>query len=42
MFVDGPEFVSVLAELDIERNILTKFLKKASCDRGGVCDNNKC
>ena len=25
MFVDGPEFFSVLAQFDIERNILTKF-----------------
>ena len=25
MFIDGPEFVSVLAQFDIEGNILTKF-----------------
>ena len=25
MFVDGPEFFLVLAQLDIEGNILTKF-----------------
>ena len=28
MFVDGPEFVLVLAQLDTEGNILTKFKKK--------------
>ena len=28
MFVDGPEFVLVLAQQDIEGNILTKFKKK--------------
>ena len=28
MFVDGPEFFLVLAQFDIERNILTKFQKK--------------
>ena len=28
MFVDGPEFFSVLAQFDIERNILPKFKKK--------------
>ena len=27
MFVDGPEFFLVLAQLDIEGNILTKFKK---------------
>ena len=27
MFVDGREFVSVLSQLDIERNVLTKFKK---------------
>ena len=27
MFVDGPDFFSVFAQLDIERNILTKFKK---------------
>ena len=29
MFVDGPDFFSVLAQLVIEGNILTKFKKSA-------------
>ena len=28
MFVDGPEFLSVLAQKDIEGNVLDKFKKK--------------
>ena len=35
MFVDGPEFVLVLAQLDTEGNILTKFKKKSTSGLGG-------
>ena len=35
MFVDGPEFFLVLAQLDTEGNILTKFKKNLTSDLGG-------
>ena len=35
MFVDGPEFVLVLAQLDTEGNILTKFQKHSTSGFGG-------
>ena len=41
MFVDGPEFVLVCAQLDTERNILTKF-KKSDHWSWRRCDNKKC
>ena len=43
MFVDGPDFFSVLAQLDIEGNILTKFFKKnPASDLGGDAITRKC
>ena len=35
MFIDGPEFVSVLAQFDIEGNILTKFFFFKNPPSGG-------
>ena len=41
MYVDGPEFVLVLAQLDAEGNILTK-LKNSDQWSWSRCDNKKC
>ena len=35
MFVDGPEFFLVLAQLDTEENILTKLKKNPTSSLGG-------
>ena len=35
MFVDGPEFFLVLAQLDTEGNILTKFKNDPTSGLGG-------
>ena len=35
MFVDGPEFCLVLAQLDTEGNILTKFQNNPTSGLGG-------
>ena len=35
MFVDGPEFFMVLAQLDTEENILTMFQKHPTSGIGG-------
>ena len=35
MFVDGPEFVLVLPQLDTDGNILTKFKKNPTSGLGG-------
>ena len=40
--MDGPEFFWVLAQLDTEGNILTKFKKKSDKWSGKICDNKKC
>ena len=42
MFVDGPEFFLVLAQLDTEGNILTKFKKKSNQWSWRRCHNKKC
>ena len=42
MFVDGPELFSVLAQFDIERNILTKFKKHPPSGLGGDAITRKC
>ena len=42
MFVDGSEFVLVLAQLDAEGNNLTKFKKKSDQWSWRKCDNKKC
>ena len=41
MFVDGPEFFLVLAQLDTEGSILTQ-LKKSDQWTWRRCDNKKC
>ena len=42
LFVDGPEFFLILAQLDTEGNILTKFKKKSDHWSWRRCDNKKC
>ena len=42
MFVDGPEYFLVLAQLDTEGNILTEFKKKSNQWSWRRCDNKKC
>ena len=42
MFVDGPEFFLVLAQLGTKGNILTKFKKQSDQWSWKGCDNKKC